>query len=88
MSHELAIASMERFSKYVMQDVMALEGDGEWQPYADELPTQPLNRYQKFWRNYVLALRGPANALAPADRRSNHKTLCQICAPTNRLPRI
>lgn len=40
MSHELAIASMERFSKYVMQDVMALEGDGEWQPYADELPTQ------------------------------------------------
>ena len=40
MSHELAIASMERFSKYVMQDVIALEGDGEWQPYADELPTQ------------------------------------------------
>ena len=40
MSHELAMASMERFSNHVMRDVMALEGAGQWEPDAAEVPSQ------------------------------------------------
>jgi hypothetical protein len=34
------MASMERFSNHVMRDVMALEGAGQWEPDAAEVPSQ------------------------------------------------
>ena len=40
MSHKLTLASMERFTQEVMQDVMALEGSGKWEPDQAETATQ------------------------------------------------
>ena len=40
MSHKLTLASMERFTQEVMQEVMALEGSGKWEPDQAETATQ------------------------------------------------
>ena len=40
MPHDLATASMKRFAEEVMPAAMALEGAGQWQPNAEEVPTQ------------------------------------------------
>jgi alkanesulfonate monooxygenase SsuD/methylene tetrahydromethanopterin reductase-like flavin-dependent oxidoreductase (luciferase family) len=38
MPHDLTIASMERFSREVMTDAMALEGEGRWEPNMKDMP--------------------------------------------------
>ena len=40
MPHDLATASMRRFAEEVMPAAMALEGSGQWEPNAQEVPTQ------------------------------------------------
>jgi alkanesulfonate monooxygenase SsuD/methylene tetrahydromethanopterin reductase-like flavin-dependent oxidoreductase (luciferase family) len=38
MPHDLTIASMQRFSREVMKDAMALEGEGRWEPNMKDMP--------------------------------------------------
>jgi alkanesulfonate monooxygenase SsuD/methylene tetrahydromethanopterin reductase-like flavin-dependent oxidoreductase (luciferase family) len=38
MPHDLTIASMQRFSREVMKDAMALEGEGRWEPKKAAAP--------------------------------------------------
>jgi hypothetical protein len=38
MPHDLTIASMQRISREVMKDAMALEGEGRWEPKKAAAP--------------------------------------------------